>query len=473
MFTNKINEQIKNKKSFIINIVWIFLYAIFTLIVVLHHEIWADEAQAWVVVRDLDILGIIRHVRTEGHPLLWYFSLLPLAKLNLSVLSMQILNWLLVVISVGILIFKSPFHFFSKIAITLSSGFLYWYVAIARSYCLIPLFMFLIASFYQKQKEHPFIYAFLIIALANTHVIMLGFCTALAIIFLWNNRDKKSIIAAGLMFLSFAFLTGYLWNSQNENIIVQNSQVLPFPQCIFFAIERSVHSIYNSTNWIYYTIFCIFTLYAVIITAVKNKSLLFVYIFSTIFQFCIYIFIWGQLPQRTYTLLLVIIFCFWIIFKNLDNKLKITTNIIIALTFLLSVPKGFDFIKKDIKESFSDGYMAAKFIQRNIPEDSFIVSNYPLTTVSISAYLPQNKGKWKFFSPNYNDFYSYSKWDQKLNPSFTPLPLAEYLKTRKEIYVIMSAGSFYDDLIPIYASSDKVFNNQEKFAIYHIVKRQN
>ena len=26
----------------------------------------------------------------------------------------------------------------------------------------------------------------------------------------------------------------------------------------------------------------------------------------------------------------------------------------------------------------------------------------------------------------------------------------------------MSAGSFYDDIIPIYASSDKVFNNQEK-----------
>ncbi len=473
MFTNKINEQIKNKKSFIINIVWIFLYAIFTLIIVLHHEIWADEAQAWVVVRDLDILGIIRHVRTEGHPLLWYFSLLPLAKLNLSVLSMQILNWLLVVISVGILIFKSPFNFFSKFAVVFSSGFLYWYVAIARSYCLIPLFMFLIASFYQKQKEHPFIYAFLIIALANTHVIMLGFCTALAIIFLWNNKDKKSIIAAGLMFLSFAFLTGYLWNSQNENVVVKNSLILPLSKGIIHALDRAVFNLYGNVGWFYTTLFYFFTAVTAVITFFKNRQMFSVYIFSMFFQFAVYIFIWGQLPQRIYTLYFVILFCFWIMFKDFSNKHKIFINIAIVIVFLSTLPGNLDIIKQDMQKSFSDGENVAKFIQKNIPENAFIVSNYPLTTVVISAYLPKNSKKWKFFYYGYNDYYTYTIWTKKIYPSYHPIPLEEYLKTHKEIYVIMSAGSFYEDLIPIYASSDKVFNNQEKFAIYHIVKRQN
>ena len=465
--------KISERKSLIINSICIFLFAITTLIILLHHEVWADEAQAWLVVRDLNLFGIIKHVRTEGHPLLWYYVLFPFAKSGLPIMSMQILNWLVVVVSVGVLFFKSPFNFFSRLAVASSSGFLYWYAATARSYCFIPLFMFLIAVFYQKQKKHPFIYALLVIMLANTHVIMLGFCTALAVIFLWNNRDKKSITAAALMFASFACITLYLWGSQNENIIVKIAQPLPFPQNIIHALDRSIFNLYGSVNWSYTAVFYIFTACAAIITAFKNRQMLFVYAFSTLFQFAVYVYVWGQLPQRIYTLFFVIMFCFWVMFKDFDNKLKITTNLLIMLAFFSTLPCGFELIKQDMQKSFSDGKRVAKFIKKHIPEDAFIVSNYPLTTVAISAYLPQNKGKWRFFYQGYNDYYTFSKWDKNISPSFAPVPLAEYLKHRKDIYVIMSAGSFYDDIIPIYASSDKVFNNQEKFSIYHVVKKTN
>ena len=154
-----------NKK--LVNIVLLIIYAIVTLIITCHHEIWGDEAQAWLVVRDLDFWGIIRHVRTEGHPLLWYFVLFPLAKLHLPVISMQILNWILVVAGAGLFVWKAPFSNFCKISVLCSSGFLYWFPALARSYCLIPLLLFSIAILYKKQKEHPYLYAILLVLLAN------------------------------------------------------------------------------------------------------------------------------------------------------------------------------------------------------------------------------------------------------------------------------------------------------------------
>ena len=195
----------ENKIKYTLNFIILALFGILTLFFLLHHEIWADEAQVWLVVRDLDVLGILKHVRTEGHPLLWYFIIAPFAKLNLPVFSMQIVNWFFVLLGASFLILKSPFNEFSKVSILISSAFLYWFPIISRSYCLIPILVFLLAWLYKKQKEHPFLYVTTIILLANTHIIMFGFCFALAVIFFYENviqqKNKKNIILTTILFL--------------------------------------------------------------------------------------------------------------------------------------------------------------------------------------------------------------------------------------------------------------------------------
>ena len=62
------------------NLILFVLYFVIALISVFHHEIWRDEAQVWLVARDLNLWGIIDHVRNEGHPLLWFYLVLPFAK---------------------------------------------------------------------------------------------------------------------------------------------------------------------------------------------------------------------------------------------------------------------------------------------------------------------------------------------------------------------------------------------------------
>ena len=143
----------KDNKNLAINIIVTMLYALFTLIMVFHHEIWADEAQAWLIAKNLSIFdfSLFKHLVNEGHPPFFYLLIMPFAKLNTSIIFMQILCWFCSVVSVFLLLKKSPFNNFCKFSIVISGGFLYFFPVIARSYSMIPLLIFIAAILYKKQ----------------------------------------------------------------------------------------------------------------------------------------------------------------------------------------------------------------------------------------------------------------------------------------------------------------------------------
>lgn len=430
--------MLKNKKQNIIYSSILIVYAIFTLVLVLHHEVWRDEAQVWLVARDLDILGVIKHVRTEGHPLLWYFLVMPLTKLihgfN-AVFSMQILNWLFVVAGVGIFLFKSPFNFFLKISVILSSGFLYWYPVIARSYCLIPFLMFLLATLYKKQKEHPFVYAGLLIALANTHVIMFGFCSALALIFAWNFRDyfkkfskgdknemvnnKFHLVAPSLVFVTLISIVLYLWGSHQENCMVDSTiSFLAFP-----TLESGITGYSN----IFTCIICYFTLIlGGIIFYMYNKKIFFAFYSNVLFQLFVYCCIWNTIiPQRIYTLFWALIFCFWLTYNEIKLKtLKILLSTLLGVLFITSIPNFLSYASFDYKQEFSQGKKIAKYIVKNIDTNTLLVSNNIFATTAISAYLPKNR---KFYNMNNQVFYTYSIWNNKFPQEKTNITPKSFL----------------------------------------------
>ena len=70
------------KKKLTFKNIILLIYIIFTLIITLHHEPWRDEAQSWLIAKNLNILEIINQMKYEGHPCLWHLILLPFAKLN-------------------------------------------------------------------------------------------------------------------------------------------------------------------------------------------------------------------------------------------------------------------------------------------------------------------------------------------------------------------------------------------------------
>ncbi|HCC03659.1 MAG TPA: hypothetical protein DEP51_02215 [Clostridiales bacterium] len=158
-----------------IELIIMLSYMIITfLISIIFHEKWRDEAQAWLMARDLNIINLLKQIKYEGHPFLWQLILMPFAKLGFPYITQSLISLLFIWIFAWILIKKAPFNIFIKIIILLSLPIIYLYPVISRNYSLIPFSLALIAILYKKRNEKIIQYMLSILLLAYTHVLMWG-----------------------------------------------------------------------------------------------------------------------------------------------------------------------------------------------------------------------------------------------------------------------------------------------------------
>ena len=43
------------------------IYLIISFIIIILHEAWRDEAQSWLIARDLSFIDILKQMKFEGH----------------------------------------------------------------------------------------------------------------------------------------------------------------------------------------------------------------------------------------------------------------------------------------------------------------------------------------------------------------------------------------------------------------------
>lgn len=424
------------KKNILINLLWTFLYALLTLFFVLHHEIWADEAQVWLIVKNLSIPEMLKHLVNEGHPCFFYLLVYPLAKLNFSIFSMQILCWLSCAASVFLLLTFSPFNRFSKTAIILSSGFFYFLPVVARSYSVLPLLVFAAAILYQKAKEKPNLYAIpyaLILAfISNTHVIMFVFVFLLGCYFVYDNFVKEKniskqtvsfcvIVGIALLAVVLQLLGTFSSNAaigfSVDNIFVETFKTLS----IFFL--NSVGLVYKSVyNPIQFTpiaiigaiaMFCLFCL-CLVQLAMNNKRMFFLAFCSIGFQFFIYICSYKAMLYQTriFGAYLILIFCFWTVCsqteiqKNLKLFSKKALNIVLGIFFAMTIVCGIHAALLDVFYNYSSAGETAEFLKNNTEPDAVIIPNFIAFPLAIYEKLPQKR----FYDVSNNRYLTYVIW---------------------------------------------------------------
>jgi hypothetical protein len=122
------------------------LVAAFALIVgtvILRHEMWRDELQAWLIAQASDTpRELLHNTRYEGHPILWYALLWPFAHLSHSPRLEQTIEWLLAVGAVTIVVLRAPFSRMQKALYVLGYFVVFEYGVMARSYTLGMLLVF-------------------------------------------------------------------------------------------------------------------------------------------------------------------------------------------------------------------------------------------------------------------------------------------------------------------------------------------
>ena len=151
------------------------------------HELWFDEAQAWMIAKDASLYDILFKIpHYETHPPLWHLMLAVPAKAGLPYeLSMKAIQILTAVFMVAVIEFKSPLPNIIKVILPFTYWTAYQYGVISRPYALFAALLFLCASLYMERDEKPVQYCVVlgILSLTSLYGLMIAAMIAAAWIF--------------------------------------------------------------------------------------------------------------------------------------------------------------------------------------------------------------------------------------------------------------------------------------------------
>ncbi len=438
-------------RSRIVLICLFAVYAVLTFIGAFNHEIWYDEAQAWCIARDNDIPGIIEQIQFEGHPPLWFILLHIFAASGCPVQVLPFISWVITSVTAALFLWKAPFSTAFKGVVLFSGGSMFYLSVQSRVYCLIPLFLVLMAMLYPKRKERPLLWGLLVALMANTHVMMSGFIGIMGIFMvidlfrLWKSSSIRQNIMrlAGLavsglgvlcmilpIFTSLDKING--GGSAADGIGPAIVRIFAcFPDIAFNAFLDGNTGLINTELCSAIKLLGALILVLALIELRHYRQAFIISLFFTAFYMIVCCVMWYTLSARAFCFLFVLVFCFWtgketetpavreprllgmdispagrkIIEKlwRADQKFDRNFCALLCAFYAASIPMGLFILGADYVTDYSQSKNAADFIRGNLPEDSVIVVNNDIFS-HVSAYLPE----YKFYSLNYSEYESYS-----------------------------------------------------------------
>jgi len=478
----KLKSWLKNNRK---NIVIMLIYSIISFVILFFHESWKDEANAWLIARDLNFFELIAQMKYEGHFILWYLIIASFAKLGFPYFTLKIISWIIMNINVWLILKKAPFKYITKILLIFSSAFIYWYVAIPRVYCLIPLAIILIAISYKTRKQKPINYMLSILLLANTHIIMYGLVGVLLLEFFietiikWKKSKqipKREIISFAVavvaIFISILPLIGCL----ETNSMVEHR--MKFLSMSWKAIVKTTEQvIIYCTDYIFLTIPLL--IICIIYELRYYTKNMFMIIVSIAFQFAIYILIHPISEQRAVAIVFIILLFLW---RQAETEIKDVKGkkivLIVAIALLgLNVVSGICNYKLEICNDYSGAEKLAEYIKNNIEPESIILCNDVPSAVSVIPYLNENI---KFYSLKKREYFTYISWDDDLYKDCdNEKVIDDFIKSsngENNIYYLKIKIKEYEreeyenkGRQKIYESKDAIKN--EQYVLYKLLKK--
>ncbi len=448
------------------------VYSVLTLLGALNHEVWLDEAQAWVILRDCPLSELPYRLNVEGHPPLWYLILYPFVKLGFPADYVSLISWFFMAAGALVLLFKVELPLPLKAVILASSGFLYFNSVMLRVYCLIPPLMFLILWVYPKRREHAVIYGLLIALLANTHIFICGIVGILGIFMLydlfaeWKKSSKKEnagkLIGLAIAGIGVLALVIPLIGSIEANGATRNSP----PGLSVGSFFRTLGDTFlcsffpGGANYIVWgitaSVFNILAVGMMIILrhwrrafAVEIGFIAFYYVACGVF--------WVTIPNRAAVFFLSFAFvlcleqyekpvfreykfvgqltglvgCLMKCLIKADKNAKKVYTVILTVFFAATIPSGVSLLLRDIGENYCGAKEIAAYISENFDEDAVFVQ-YGDGMPEVSFYAPEVK----IFATDVCGLTTYAQWEYRNYPKEPSDDVAETLSGYDELYYI-------------------------------------
>lgn len=447
------------------NILVTAIYAVVTLIIIFFHEQWRDEAQQWLIGKDLNVFGVINQMKYEGHFLPWYFILMPFAKLGFPFITVNIISWIISTITVWLILTKSPFSKITKILLIISSPFIYYYSVISRVYCLIPLAEVLIAITYKDRFNKPFRYILSLTLLANTHIIVMGQVGvmflefAIESIFRVRNKkikNKKISISIVLFIALMIFSILPIINSTNINTDVNHSFEMSKEKIIEMFIINPYIQLKSCFSYGRFNYVCdIFSFIAILVAmylVIRNPKRAMQLIGTCIWQYFIYTFIFYTNIWRVVVIIPELMLFIWIskendyikneVWKKADKVVKVSCYILLIVNSI----NGVLAICTDILFNYSNAKNVAKYLENNINKNSVIVTaNIPECCTSIIAQYDEIH----FYSVQQRRYFTFAIFDDDLRRTITKDEVIESINNLKnkniELYYLYTDSNMFEN----------------------------
>ena len=477
----------KNKDSLRYALIFTIAFFIVNLFFVFIHEPWRDEAQAWVIVKNLSLVDLFKVLRVEGHPILWFLVIYPFAKLGFSFYYFSYFSLFLTTIAVFLFLLKSPFPKIINILVCFGSSFFYYNSAIPRVYSLISLITVLICLTYKDRFEHPFYYCFLLGLLIQTHVKICGIAIGLMIDFYYDafrskNRKEKYIL---ISLLSLLMLIPELlpYGPYRSSVPLNAGNMFSdfFEKLLkgYYAVFESSFDFSNS--WIINLVFLLFMVCVIslIVLIIKEKKFAecFTKILTAVFgigaYFFITAFVYRSLHHQMATILANIFLIICCLFELTEIKMVRYISRLVLVSFcLLSLPVNISEARNDIDHVYSYGKETADFIENKLEENSVVLLTYDYQNPLVYALVKSNRDDIRFFDVDNNELYRFHQWNVvfKEKTDEEIVKFAKEMFTNDEVYYLSSKKHENEKLINAYDNDNQYSIVNENYYLYKINK---
>jgi hypothetical protein len=153
------------------------VYVLLTAITVYFHEPWSDEANSWLLGRDVSLTELwTRLMHYEGTPGLWQTILHGLIRLGVPYSGLNVFSGALGCAGAWMFIRKAPLPLAIRLAMPFTFYLFYQYSVVARSYCLLPVLLFVCGWLYWRAEREMGLLTVLLCLMAavSVHGMMLS-----------------------------------------------------------------------------------------------------------------------------------------------------------------------------------------------------------------------------------------------------------------------------------------------------------
>ena len=423
----------KKDKHYALGLTFLFLgISAFTAI---HHEMWRDEIQAWLLARDSgSIFELFAHLKYEGHPGLWHLCLMPLTRITHSPVIMQVFHLLITGTTVYLFALYAPFNRFQKFLFCFGYFVLYEYSILARNYALgLLLIIVLCILFSARYKRFIWIGCVLfLLAHTSVHALILTIAIGFGLCCEYFCRCKsinpftpeiettadKRLIWLGFVLIGIGIATsvlqlkpppdtGFAVEWQLTFILEELSGVIKLISHAFLPIPEFTLNFWNKHQLETYAFYksiqiplCCLLILCSSLFLIKRPTALLIYL-TAIFGLLVFFYIkyYGSMRHHGF-LFITLLMAGWIhkdcpeinfrskFFNELPQRLFSP-----FFTFILICQSigGITAIGLEHRHVFSYGKQVAEYIQKNEMQDMQMVGEIDYAASTIVGYLQKDQ----------------------------------------------------------------------------------